>query len=283
MHAWPADLGGPFCRQQKKDHFRSAWALPSFPERRPAAKLSVIVQKITPLQGQYLAYIDAYVRIHGLAPAEKDIQRHFQVTPPTVHQMIVSLERKGLIGRVAGASRSITLKVDAAELPPLEPPQPKDGGRRLPEPRRPPVIPRPKGKPKGTGKSAKPDPMDEYVDSSLMTHRLKYKDQLSARVEGRYGIYRTSVKRARTVIFDCTCPSDAYPCEHARALLATWEGKPHTFLDLESCLTVYSRYPKAQLLDVVAQILLLSPRALSLLGIPGFKPIEDDDDWFGDE
>lgn len=251
---------------------------------RPADETFVIVQKFTPLQGQYLAYIDAYVRIHGLAPSEKDLQRHFHVTPPTVHRMIVGLERKGLIARVAGAARSIALKVDVAELPPLEPPQRKDGGRRLPVSPRPPAISRPKQESRGARKSAKPDPMDEYVDSSLMTHRLKYKDQLSARVAGRYGTYRTSVRRARTVVFDCTCPSEVWPCKHARALLATWEASPHSFLDLESCLSALSGYSKVRLLDAIAQILMLSPRALSVLGIPGFEPNDDeDDDWTADE
>lgn len=196
--------------------------------------------------------------------------------------MIVTLARKGLIGTVAGAPRSITLKVDLAELPPLEPPAQKGGGRRMPP--RPPATRPPK--PRRTRKSVKPDPMDEYVDSSLMTHRLKYKDQLSARVSGRYGLYRTSVKRARTVIFDCTCPSDVWPCKHARALLATWEASPHTFLDLESCLSALSGYSKARLFDAIAQILMLSPRALSVLGLPGFEPIDDDDDggdWSEDE
>jgi hypothetical protein len=64
----------------------------------------------TALQGQYLSFIHAYEVIHGCAPAEADLQRHFAVTPPSVHQMILTLERKGLIRRVAGAARSITLR-----------------------------------------------------------------------------------------------------------------------------------------------------------------------------
>src|SRR5450755_4044884 len=74
----------------------------------------------TPLQGQYLSFIHTYEGIHGCAPAEADLQRHFGVTPPSVHQMVVTLERKGLITRVAGAARSIKLQVSSAALPPLE-------------------------------------------------------------------------------------------------------------------------------------------------------------------
>jgi len=33
----------------------------------------------------------------GFAPAESDIQRHFHVSAPSVHQMIKTLERRGFI------------------------------------------------------------------------------------------------------------------------------------------------------------------------------------------
>ena len=31
---------------------------------------------LTDKQGQYLAFIDAYTRVHGRPPAEADLQRH---------------------------------------------------------------------------------------------------------------------------------------------------------------------------------------------------------------
>jgi hypothetical protein len=73
----------------------------------------------TAKQGQYLAFIRAYALMFGQAPAEADLQRHFQVTPPSVHQMILTLERTGLIRRRPGVARSIELLVDADALPPL--------------------------------------------------------------------------------------------------------------------------------------------------------------------
>ena len=54
-------------------------------------------------------------------PAEADFQRFFQVTPPTVHGMIVALERRGLISRVPRQPRTIRLVLAADELPPLQP------------------------------------------------------------------------------------------------------------------------------------------------------------------
>lgn len=76
----------------------------------------------TAKQGQYLAFIDAYTRVNLRPPAEADIQRRFGVTPPTVHQMILTLERAGLIRRQPGASRSIEVLVPPENLPVLEMP-----------------------------------------------------------------------------------------------------------------------------------------------------------------
>jgi DNA-binding MarR family transcriptional regulator len=65
----------------------------------------------TAKQGQYLAFIHAYRRLHDQAPAEADIQRFFRVSPPSVHQMILKLEQAGLITRQPGVARSITLAI----------------------------------------------------------------------------------------------------------------------------------------------------------------------------
>ena len=79
--------------------------------------------RFTPKQGQYLAFIYAYMLVLGRPPAEADLQRHFRVTPPSVHQMLVTLERAGLIRRQPGVARSIQLLVDPNLLPPLQPSQ----------------------------------------------------------------------------------------------------------------------------------------------------------------
>ena len=75
----------------------------------------------TAKQGQYLAFIHAYRRLHGRAPAEADIQCFFRVSPPSVHQMILKLEQAGLITRQPRVARSITLTVDPRLLPELDP------------------------------------------------------------------------------------------------------------------------------------------------------------------
>ncbi len=73
----------------------------------------------TEKQGQYLAYIYYYSKIHGRAPAEAEMQRYFQVSPPAVHQMILTLEARGLIERTPGQARSIRLLISPDELPNL--------------------------------------------------------------------------------------------------------------------------------------------------------------------
>ena len=73
----------------------------------------------TAKQGQYLAFIHAYTLVLGRPPAEADLQRHFRVTPPSVHGMVLSLERSGLIRREPGRARSIAVLVDPNTLPPL--------------------------------------------------------------------------------------------------------------------------------------------------------------------
>lgn len=76
----------------------------------------------TQTQGQYLAFIDAYTRVNLRAPAEADIQRRFGVTPPSVHQIILTLERAGFIRRQPGVPRSIEVLVPPEHLPVLEMP-----------------------------------------------------------------------------------------------------------------------------------------------------------------
>ena len=82
--------------------------------RQPAA------QGFTEKQGDYLAFIYAYSHMFRCAPAEADMQRHFRVSPPSVHQMVVTLERAGLIRRQPGVARSIELLIPPEQIPILK-------------------------------------------------------------------------------------------------------------------------------------------------------------------
>ncbi len=74
-------------------------------------------QRFTEKQGHYLAFIHVYSRMFRRAPAETDMQRHFNVSPPSVHQMVLTLERAGLIRRQPGVARSIELLIPPEQIP----------------------------------------------------------------------------------------------------------------------------------------------------------------------
>lgn len=77
-------------------------------------------QTFTEKQGDYLAFIYAYSRMFRRSPAEADMQRHFGVSPPSVHQMVLTLERAGLIRRQPGVARSIEVLVVPQRIPILK-------------------------------------------------------------------------------------------------------------------------------------------------------------------
>ena len=76
--------------------------------------------KWTEKEGQYLAFIYNYTKIHGRAPAEAEMERYFKVALPTIHQMILKLEENGLISRIPGQARSIGLLVPKEDIPLLK-------------------------------------------------------------------------------------------------------------------------------------------------------------------
>lgn len=70
----------------------------------------------TEIQGQYLAFIFYYTKINRRPPAQRDFQIFFSVSPPTVHQMILMLEKKGFIARTPNAPRSLTVRINCQDL-----------------------------------------------------------------------------------------------------------------------------------------------------------------------
>jgi len=85
----------------------------------PASDPSV-TPSFTKKQGQYLAFIYNYTKMNRQAPSEADLQNYFRVTPPSIHEMIRTLERNGLIEKIPGKARSIRLLVAVEHLPRLE-------------------------------------------------------------------------------------------------------------------------------------------------------------------
>ena len=76
--------------------------------------------RYTVKQGRYLSFIYHYTKIHRIPPAESDLRGYFNVSPPAVHQMVVTLEARGFLERVPGKPRSIRLLLSLDDLPDLE-------------------------------------------------------------------------------------------------------------------------------------------------------------------
>jgi DNA-binding MarR family transcriptional regulator len=74
----------------------------------------------TPRQGQFLAFIHLYRKLHRQGPAELDLVHYFRVTPPSVHGMVVKLEQLGLVTREPGVARSVRVAVPEEQVPELE-------------------------------------------------------------------------------------------------------------------------------------------------------------------
>jgi len=76
--------------------------------------------RFTHRQGQFLAFIHRYRRLHRQGPAELDMVQYFRVTPPSVHGMIVKLEQLGLVTRERGVPRSVRVAIPESRIPALE-------------------------------------------------------------------------------------------------------------------------------------------------------------------
>ena len=71
--------------------------------------------RFTERQGHYLAFIHTYSYMFGKP------RPVLAVSPPSVHQMIVTLERLELVSRVPGQPRTIKVTLADDELPRLQP------------------------------------------------------------------------------------------------------------------------------------------------------------------
>jgi DNA-binding MarR family transcriptional regulator len=71
-------------------------------------------------QGQFLAFIYLFRKLHRRGPAETDMAQFFGLTPPAVHGMVVKLGQLGLVTREPGVARSVRVSIPEEEIPALE-------------------------------------------------------------------------------------------------------------------------------------------------------------------
>ncbi len=125
------------------------------------------------------------------------------------------------------------------------------------------------------------DRVAEYVDSPMMTQRVRYGKNVAARIAGNFGAYRTFASQAsKKITGGCTCPSEIVPCKHIHALRATWDANSQSFFDLDEWLGRLAKQSKAELIESIGKLVVESPGLLGLFGVEGFEDDVDDDDEY---
>lgn len=126
------------------------------------------------------------------------------------------------------------------------------------------------------------DRVAEYVDSDRMHQRLKVGGEIAYVIDGNYGTYRTRANLKRKSEASCSCPSDYYPCKHVDALLKTYRVNPRSFLDFDVEIEKkkLDRMGRAELLQLIREMVLASPTSLEAMGLEGFGPEEDDEEGY---
>lgn len=76
--------------------------------------------RLTRKQGQLIAYVYYYTKVHRIPPAENEIARFLEIQGPSAHQMILRLEEKGCLSRTPGQPRTLQVLLPRKEVPDLE-------------------------------------------------------------------------------------------------------------------------------------------------------------------
>ena len=79
-----------------------------------------MARRLTHTQGQLLAYVYWYSKIHRVPPSENEVAEFLGIRGPSAHQMILRLEAHGLLSRRPGEPRTIKVLLHREDLPELE-------------------------------------------------------------------------------------------------------------------------------------------------------------------
>jgi len=63
-------------------------------------------------QSEYLVFIRRYCDLHKRPPSEVDIAQHLGVSAPAAHQMVLTLEARGLLARTPRGARSLRVLLE---------------------------------------------------------------------------------------------------------------------------------------------------------------------------
>jgi hypothetical protein len=109
----PAALTSPSQKKAKQAEATPA----SSSEQKPAKQKK---PQPTPRQGQFLAFIHLYRKLHRQGPAEQDIAEYFGVKPASVRALLAKLNELGLVTEKARVPRSLRVSIPQTALPALE-------------------------------------------------------------------------------------------------------------------------------------------------------------------
>ena len=79
-----------------------------------------MARRLTPQQGQLLAYVYYYTKVHRVPPSENESAAVLGIQGPSAHASILRLEANGSLSRMPGQPRTIKVLVPREELPELE-------------------------------------------------------------------------------------------------------------------------------------------------------------------
>lgn len=71
-------------------------------------------------QGQLVAFIYWYTKVHRVPPSENEIAEFMGVRGPSAHAMIVRLDARGVLTRRPGEPRTIRVLLPRNEIPDLD-------------------------------------------------------------------------------------------------------------------------------------------------------------------
>ncbi|MGM0488764.1 MAG: CinA family nicotinamide mononucleotide deamidase-related protein [Planctomycetota bacterium] len=75
--------------------------------------------RLTPEEGQYVAYVHLYRHLHRRGPSQAELASYFGATLPSVERMIANLEQKGVITRESETLGSMQTTLAPNEIPNL--------------------------------------------------------------------------------------------------------------------------------------------------------------------
>jgi hypothetical protein len=108
----PAALTSPPAKKGRQ----AAATLAGSGEKKPAKRQA----QPTPRQGQFLAFIHLYRKLHRQGPSEQDMALYFGVKPAGVRAMLAKLKELGLVNEKAGDPRSLRVSSPKGDIPALE-------------------------------------------------------------------------------------------------------------------------------------------------------------------